>query len=477
MRSFRWPLASVQALVVSLGLGAPAQADAIPGEYIADALPARGASTLGSRILQAVDFELESYLDAYWSDPTNSRASETSLLWWNRLSGSAQLQLFDRLSADVAAYVSGTLPNQLRGAFTYPGEETTTAPFVDVTTFALRYEQDAFDILLGKAPVDLGVARLFSPSDRFNRTNINNPLHSFDLGRWQATVNAYWPSDTMSFSILPFDERDLEPPSDSRWLGPSGDSAFFDLADVTLPAGLVLPPGLRIEDEYRSRRPEDWGYLVSYQAVREGYDFYAAAHYGPGAYPTIEATVVPGPTPLTPAAIRLVETRTDSASVLGGVTATFGQWNLYGEGVYQRSFGDGDQSFLKLTGGVTYNADDLAEALDLYGVTITAEYSHDVVTHALSTGDLRASSAGARPFPTSVLGEIRVELDADLELYTETAVNLDEGDHILLFGFDYNYTDDLEFVGQLQLFGGPLNTQFGRFRDNDSVYIGTRYSF
>ena len=422
----------------------------------------------------STSFTAETYLDGFWDSPAGT-ADNNVALWWNRVSGMADLALTDQWSAQFGGYVSFTAPNRLDGPPTYPGEETSSARHADITALNLRFDGGDYDVVLGKAGVNIGFADIYSPIDVFEPININNPLHTFDMGVWQATLNYYLDQDTASFSILPFDERTRLPDSNSRWLGDSGDPLLFGLP--FLPP--VIPVPVIISDDFQSKTPDNWGYLATYTGIREGFDFLVGGYYGPGAYPVIRATLAPGPS------IAVFKERPIIAAAFAGVTMVRGDWKTYAEAFLQYDIHGDDDDFIKLLVGATYDATEIAREMGLEDGSITVEYTHDftldtftfTLADLIATGTGRLSSGIARPYQNSILSEVRLGVTNDIDVTAESAVNLDGIDYAAAFGVDYRYSDSLSFFGQITIFGGPTNTQFGQWRSNDNAFVGAEYRF
>jgi hypothetical protein len=379
---------------------------------------------------------------------------------------------------EFSGYASATAPDQLEGRPTYPGEETVTARYADVTAMNVRFELGDADFVIGKSGIALGVGDLYSPASGLEPANSNNPLHAFGMGLWQASINYYLPKNTVTLSVIPFDERQRQPAPGSRWLGDSGDISTFSLAD--LPLGAAATADIDVVEDFRSRKPKDWGYLAKLASVRTGYDFFGALYYGPSAYPVFRANVDLS-VPTSPRVTAFKE-RPTVASASSGVTAVVDEWKIYGEIAIQFDAERSDpkrtdQDFAKLLVGTSVDAMDTAELLGVDSVVVTFEYARDYVINDFAPAGLRVSSESSRPYRDSLLGKIAVAINADVDVFFQGAVNFDDNDRNGIAGVEYKYSDDVRIFGRVQIFDGDPNTQFGRFRENDSVFVGTKVFF
>ena len=419
-----------------------------------------------------LQLEFESFLDVHWHEPAGGIGRDT--LWWNKAAASLTTGIAPGVSLDLAAYAVGTIPDGREGGPRYPGQRSVDAPFADVLAAALRFDLGGAELLVGRSTVKMGTSRLFAPTDRFEPVDFNDPLHAFDAGRWQARLSAFLGPDTLSITLMPFDERDRQPGNGSRWLGPAGDASLYSTGAIGLPAGFVMPGRIDVREDWRSAGPGDWNWLAAWKGVRRGYDFFGAVHWGAGAYPTVRALVAPGtgPAPI----VTVFKERPDAVSLAAGATTVVGAWNLYAEGIWQNTMGGRDEDFAKLSIGATWDAIGLADWLGVERIAPTIEYAADIVTDGAHLPGLRASSRQARPYRNAVLGEVRLTVDHRLSFWTSGSIDVEAGDSAASVGAEYKPTDSLGFTAQVQSFDGPDGTQFGRWKRNDGFYVGTRYA-
>ncbi len=92
----------------------------------------------------------------------------------------------------------------------------------------LTWQGEKTAVKLGKGVVELGLAEIFSPVDRFNSQNYSNPQHFTDRGEIQISITRFFDSGELTFRMLPFYEDFIDPPGVSRWLNSQGDRDFFD---------------------------------------------------------------------------------------------------------------------------------------------------------------------------------------------------------------------------------------------------------
>ena len=259
-RKLRCAFRIVLCALVSLSPNMVMAADAsrgLLGEYF--------ASTTGELVAWA-DFHTKS------ADP--GARNETATLW-SEFTLKNYVSFSDSLSLETELVLTVTGPNQQSGTFISPGVINPDPVFLDFKTFMLSWQGENTEIKLGKGVNDLGFAEIYKPVDRFNSRDYSKPQHFYDRGQIQLGISRFFEASTLSFTMLPFNEDFIDPPGNSRWLNSRGDRDFFNQI------------GARDEDRPH-KFPEDWGYLLTYSGVGSGFDYYVAAHYGPGAYPIIQ---------------------------------------------------------------------------------------------------------------------------------------------------------------------------------------------
>ncbi len=212
-------------------------------------------------------YKAEGYT-AFFTQGINDQSREIDderLQVWTQISTETYTQLREDLVFKLSGHaVFSSQESELRGVFTPPGHEEPEARFLDLREVYMRLEKESFDLTIGKALVPMGLSTLYSPADRYSFLNGANPLHSAKYGVWQAALDYFIGDDTLSFIVLPFEERVQSPTGNSRWLGLSGDDAFFSLRLPGVAPGAVL----YIREEFRSDEPEYFGDLLIYSGVR-----------------------------------------------------------------------------------------------------------------------------------------------------------------------------------------------------------------
>ena len=424
--------------------------------------PAEPIGFLGE-LLDHATFQVEAYGKYFFQEAEGEDVFKKDFQAWSRVAVESHASVTDGLLFDVElrALYSNVAKGH-RGAFSDPNDHTLRARYVDFDTLSLTWEQPDYSVLVGRSELSLGLTTLYSPADRFQNRYGVEPPEGYDTGVWQAHIDYFLGDDMVRFAVAPFDNRTSNPHDTSRWIGSSG-NYYFSALD--LPAGIST-----LRDYFRSPTVDNWSYLLSYEGVRPGYDFFVAGHFGPSTYPVVRQ--VPGS-----AIGEVVLPR--AGSMVAGFAATRGRWEFHGEGVYQLTLKNRDQDFLKYVLGVSYRETDFANSIGLEELNPVIEYAGEVVTdqQTAPVSGYVLNSADSRPFRDAVLGRLDIRVDSEWSGSVGGTYNLVDKDASVVVNVEYEYSDNLEFNADVQFYSGEGDTQFGRWRKNDLVHLGVVWNF
>lgn len=411
-------------------------------------------------LVSGATYELSTFSAYYPMDLSRADADDDAVGLWSRLMMTSQTDFTESLRLKVKMYgVFSNSDGDHGGAFTAPHQTSTRARYVDFARLALSYDADDFAVTVGRSELSSGLATLYSPADRYETTYGAMPMHVFKTGVWQARLDVPIEDDTVTFAVVPYDNRSSVPNRKSRWVGNSGSFLF---------SGLNIGANTELDEPFRDSEPDDWGYLIKYKAARSGYDFFASAHHGPAAYP-----VVLHRTPLDRFAIAYPIANT----VAGGPAVTIDHWEVHGEASYQNTLHDADQDFGKYVVGASYRDSDLAGWLGWEEIQPIVEYAGEWITSKRQDRAFAATSVTARPYRDAMLARIEARFDDAWRVLVGGSYNLVDRDSTVAAGLEYKHTDNLTFLLSLRHFNGDSDTQFGRWRRNDHVEAGLEWKF
>ena len=407
---------------------------------------------------------------AFWSQfdddfPNDDVADDSKSAFLGRLKVESSAVLNDRWSFNASLLLQGsTYEDDLRGVFARPGTNERKGRILELKEAYLTFEEDEYDISLGKSLNAVGLSELFSPANRFGLVDAIHPMYLEELGLWKATFNYYVEDDSISYSLMPFHERSPRPDGRSRWLGSSGDSTFFEL-DPEL--GIDPEGNPQLEDEFRSSTDlESWGHLLQYNAVREGFDYFGLVHYGPTLYSVVkkEGGIDKKYNPL-------------AVTLAAGLAKTVEEWKLYAEAAYQNTLKSEDEDFVKYVLGVSYRETEFAEKVGLEEISPIIEYAGEIVTNPQLADNFTVNSKKSRPGRNTLFLRVDFRRNDKWTGVFAVAHNIPTRDNFLTGLIQYSYSDNLKFNLERRMFSGRDDTQFGRWEANDYIGLNTEYKF
>ena len=407
---------------------------------------------------------------AFWSQfdddfPNDDVVDDSKSAFLGRLKVESSAVLNDRWSFNASLLLQGsTYEDDLRGVFARPGTNERKGRILELKEAYLTFEEDEYDISLGKSLNAVGLSELFSPANRFGLVDAIHPMYLEELGLWKATFNYYVEDDSISYSLMPFHERSPRPDGRSRWLGSSGDSTFFEL-DPEL--GIDPEGNPQLEDEFRSSTDlESWGHLLQYNAVREGFDYFGLVHYGPTLYSVVkkEGGIDKKYNPL-------------AVTLAAGLAKTVEEWKLYTEAAYQNTLKSEDEDFVKYVLGVSYRETEFAEKVGLEEISPIIEYAGEIVTNPQLADNFTVNSKKSRPGRNTLFLRVDFRRNDKWTGVFAVAHNIPTRDNFLTGLIQYSYSDNLKFNLERRMFSGRDDTQFGRWEANDYIGLNTEYKF
>lgn len=404
----------------------------------------------------------QSYPDA------TRKIDDTAAESWNRFTAESKTGLGRDATFDFKAFgVMSTQEDERRGTLSEPGFRSARPRFIDLIEAKIRWSGEGLDALAGKMLHNVGISNLFSPSNRFNNADTSHPMHPIEMGVWSARADVFVGDDTLAVAVIPWQDRPGEPARMSRWLGGTGsyDFASIDRSSLGISEGATIDT----RNEYRATTMRNYGYLAHYKGSRPGVDFFGVIHNGPSAYPVLRREGSSGN--------RFLKETPPAFTAGGGLTAARGAWSYYGEALAQSTYDDRDQDFLKYVVGISYRETELAESLGLEEIMPIVEYAGEGTFGQQDGSRYVADSRAARPARDTILMRLAVRQTDKLSYAVGGARNFDTRDYYWTAGAEYKFSDDLRIRGDLRMFSGSPDTDFGRWARNDHFEVGLIYKF
>ncbi|MEG3619536.1 hypothetical protein V5T82_13805 [Magnetovibrio sp. PR-2] len=350
----------------------------------------------------------------------------------------------------VAMY--GTLHQVGQGVFRKPNASQSAAHFLDAKRVAYHAEimDGDVELIMGKEFIEFGVAENYSPTDRFAMSVAVDPTEADAHGVWQAGFKVYSGDDHFEYRFIPLHERGASANGKNRW------------------QGLIAQNGAPQVEPFQWRNV---GNLISYNAVRQGYDWFVLAHHGQAAYPIV--TRDPG------GAVTDTFSVTPNAwSFGGGASAVKEEWKFVVETLVQITEHALDQDYLMYTIGFSYRETDWANEMGMEELTYYLEYGGEVVLDEQKIRPyISQNSYTYRQNQDTFLPKLEIKVDDTWSGTLSAAINARDNDYTYGMGVEYKDSDNLRVRASYTDFSGSTGTIYGNWERNDVLKLNVEYKF
>jgi hypothetical protein len=310
-----------------------------------------------------------------------------------------------------------------------------------------------FDIRFGKQIIKWGKADVVNPTDNLTPTDYSNLLDEDDIGVIAANLNYYRDNWNLQLVGIPLFSPSRLPPRDTRFSIVPPDTPL-PVEDPELPPDTIdnAQFGARLKTTYKG-----WDFSVSY---------YDGINDIP--VPELRFEGTPFPTPvIVPVYNRM--------RVFGGDFATvFDRLGFHGEAAQFVFDGDRQDSYFEYVVGFDYSKSNILFDHDLF---LIVEYVGLDVTDEGMTLETETPPLD-RVLVSAIAANIKYEFTEFTRLELRGAIDFHQGDDFYIQPqLVHEVNDNLTIIFGLDLLGGPDDTFFGQFRDNDRFYTKLVYTF
>lgn len=323
---------------------------------------------------------------------------------------------------------------------------------------------DDFDLRLGKQIVTWGKADVSNPTNNINPTDYSNLLDDETIGVVAVNVNYYWDDWNLQLVGVPGFTPARLPPQGTRFsFVPPDGMAVID--DPLLPFPVPVPIE---EPELPSNTIDNSQYGLRLLTTHSGWDFSVSFYDGINDFPSPSLRFSPLglPEAIVPVYSRYRAIGADFATTLD-------RWGFHGEAAHLVFDGDRDDSRLQYVIGFDYTKSNVLFDHDLF---IIVEYVGEDTT---KEGEgFEGGTALDRVFVSAVAGNMTYEFTEYTKLELRGAVDFYQGnDYYFQPQLIHQMTDDFEITVGFDILGGPRDTFFGEFKDNDRIFVKLKYTF
>lgn len=371
----------------------------------------------------------------------------------------------------------------LHGVFTAPENNAQSAKYLDARELYFKYSAKRFDILVGKAFIDNGLADPVTITNRYNTSNRLGFQNVIGMGTWQTRFDYFINNNNeVSFIVIPFENKISGLPDNSRWLGPLnidiGQIVGASVAPTETPIEIEFPAINIVPSfttQYRNADPKNWGYMFKYTATRRGYDYFFSVHYGPGLYSVIK---------FDPQHYQFVSSYPDAFNATSGITISSGNLNVFGELLYQYTLQGRDVNFIDELIGLKYTDTEFADKIGFKEITPIIEVSHETITRKQTKPLFFFSSEVLHVYTHDVMIGLLAQQTDKWGYIGGFDYDYQHDDYNYFAGINYKRSDALDFQALWTAYTGtqsnllnPNEGLYGLYRNNDNVSFRVTYRF
>ena len=323
------------------------------------------------------------------------------------------------------------------------------------------FNQEKYDLVVGKKIFSNGISTLHSPSDRFKPQDASDPLDVKDFGVWHARGDYYLDDYTITAAIFPIYESGKQPNDRSRWSGSSQDKDNRDYEHSDETDVIEAYPGIETENI---------GYLARAKTTLRGWDLFFSASHGLNPYSVIKEETRDGE-------IVQVKTSIKVGNYAAGFSTTYKKWEFHGELLYNHSYDGKDDNYFSGVAGFTYTIDDWAKKLFLEKIDVTIEYAREEVSCEQFADKYTNSSRGTRLGKNDLFTRIKFKANEDLSFQYISNFEFDEDGRYNHVESEYRIKSGLTWLVALEFFNGSDDSYYGRWRKNDRIITSLKYEF
>jgi len=380
----------------------------------------------------------------------------------------------DTWRAQTSGWIeAGTQEDTWIGGIEWPQDKDYRRRYGEATELYLTLFGEAGDVAIGKKLLQNGVAALYSPANQYGSYDFHDPSQPQEMGRWQIRANRYIGGITLTGAILPVFQPIKFPGKHSRW------TALYTAADVSDEeidyADFVNFGRFDVDDaedmQIRVDTPdvelENVGYFARANTSLHGWDVFVSAFYGLSLYDVIEQE----------SENHFVIKPTKTVNVASGFSTTVKNVEIHAEGVVNYSPESNDDDFMSYVGGATVKMDDLARAIHLDQIVLTAEYAGEWLIDPQSADNYVVSSEDVRIGTNDIICHLDFRVNDRLNFEVFYNFELKNDGVFQRYQGRRKLFRELWISLSLDVFSGAAESYYGRWDKNDRAALTLEYAF
>ncbi|MBU1004046.1 MAG: hypothetical protein KKE73_16155 [Proteobacteria bacterium] len=382
---------------------------------------------------------------------------------------------------------------------------------MEINELYLTIPVHEIDLTMGKRIIDNSISTLYSPANRYNSFDLNDPLDPHQFGTWQVALEDSTPDLSWMVAMLPVFQPPKTPSESSRWLG--GASADGELAAFYAASAYasreefyaefremmyffqyILMDGEDAEfanwlaetllEEFswistgseditlRYDKPDDPAVFTQARTSVGDWDLLVSAYRGPGMYPVLSMDLdiaTPG--------VEFIVEHPIVIQLAGGFSTTWKELEFHGEGLYNYCEDGKDDDYIQYVIGTRWTNESLAQKMGMYRIDMGLEYAGEAITNEQDASGYVISSREIRIGKNDLIAGAALHLTENLRLHYLTDYNLSNDSMLNRFGVNWDITSKLTADVSAELFDGPTDSYYGFWKNQDRVLATLTYKF
>lgn len=369
--------------------------------------------------------------------------------WAQRFAPWLSTRLVGEARADTESYA-----NQ----FTFQIPETSERrSYLSVKESVVRLDGGPVAATLGKQFFAWGTADGYNPTDNLNPYDYMDPVNGEKMGVWSAAAQLTVGATNATVAVIPVFSPSRVPLTSRRWVPP-------------LPTGIIV--------NGRELPGQDFAnveYAARIRTTFRGWDVSVSYFDGFESTPVIKQSVAT----LAPGVSVPVFTPVFTQMQVAGLDAstTLGKFEIHAEAAAKFAVKNGPRDRFEIVGGFNYAFDDLGLRW-LERINVILEYAREVTlaTHP-AFGNTTASVQNFVLLPNNgynnaVIGRVLLRFTDDTQAAVSGTVDLSQSaNYFTRIALTHRLTQRIQIDTGVDVLGGPSNTFWGRWGDNDRFFF------
>lgn len=380
---------------------------------------------------------------------------------------------------------------------------------LEINELYLTVPVSSVDLTVGKRIIDNGISTIFSPADRYNSFDLNDPLDPHQFGTWQAALEGDHADVSWMLAVLPAPQTPKTPSEGSRWLAGGAtdaelaayfsasaygslDEYYSEIRENLYYFAWLLESEGEFDEWMAETLLDEFGWVstgsedlsISYDEADEpgvftnargavgDWDLLLSAYHGPGMYPVMRMDLdraTPG--------VHITVEHPTVTQLGGGFSTIYKELEFHGEALVSYSDEGTDDDYVNYVIGTRWTNESLAEKLGLYRIDAGVEYAGEALLDEQDAGGYVYSSREIRIGKNDVIMGLALHFTEDIRLHYLADFELTRDSHLNRVGLGWDVTDQLNADLTAEFFDGPSYSYYGFWDRQDRVILTLTYKF